>query len=160
MIMESGLDELYSLRNIPYKNAHEALLQFVGVGPKVADCVCLMSLDKYDCVPVDTHVWQIAQRDYKLGKKFKTLNKIAYDEIRQFFRELWGPYAGWAHSVLFTADIGLELREEPGKNSVIKTKLLTGTDQGEHGLKRPKKSGAKLSVDAAKRRKMMIDTPA
>lgn len=31
---------------------------------KVADCVCLMALDKHQAVPVDVHVWQIAQRDY------------------------------------------------------------------------------------------------
>lgn len=31
----------------------------------MADCVCLMSLDKPEAVPVDTHVWQIAKRDYK-----------------------------------------------------------------------------------------------
>lgn len=38
-----------------YREAHEALLEFSGVGPKVADCVCLMSLDKMEAVPVDTH---------------------------------------------------------------------------------------------------------
>lgn len=31
------------------------------VGPKVADCICLMSLDKTGAIPVDTHVWSIAQ---------------------------------------------------------------------------------------------------
>lgn len=31
---------------------------------KVADCICLMALDKPQAVPVDVHVWQIAQRDY------------------------------------------------------------------------------------------------
>ncbi|ANB12139.1 8-oxoguanine glycosylase OGG1 [Sugiyamaella lignohabitans] len=100
-----GLPALFNLRNLSYEEAHEELLKFSGVGPKVADCVCLMSLDKHDCVPVDTHVWQIAQRDYKYGRKYKTLNKVAYDDIRIFFRDLWGPYAGWAHSVLFTADL-------------------------------------------------------
>jgi N-glycosylase/DNA lyase len=64
-----------------------------------------MSLDKHDVVPVDTHVWQIAQRDYKFGRQYKTLNKLAYSAIGDFFRTLWGPYAGWAHSVLFTADL-------------------------------------------------------
>lgn len=46
---------LGGLRDIEYKDAHEALLQLQGVGPKVADCVCLMSLDKTEAVPVDTH---------------------------------------------------------------------------------------------------------
>lgn len=46
---------LKGLRDIEYRDAHEALLQLQGVGPKVADCVCLMSLDKAEAVPVDTH---------------------------------------------------------------------------------------------------------
>lgn len=100
-----GVHSLVKLRDVPYKDAHKALLQYVGVGPKVADCVCLMSLDKHDCVPVDTHVWQIAQRDYKFGRTYKTLNKTAYEAVGNFFRDTWGGHAGWAHSVLFTADL-------------------------------------------------------
>lgn len=46
---------LEGLRDIKYKDAHEALLKLQGVGPKVADCVCLMSLDKAEAVPIDTH---------------------------------------------------------------------------------------------------------
>lgn len=89
-----------------YKEAHEELLNLTGVGPKVADCVCLMGLGWGESVPVDTHVWQIAQRDYKFGKtKTKTFNKAMYDAVGDHFRTLWGPYAGWAHSVLFTADL-------------------------------------------------------
>ncbi|KAF4455149.1 N-glycosylase/DNA lyase [Fusarium austroafricanum] len=89
-----------------YKEAQEQLLALKGVGPKVADCVCLMGLGWGEAVPVDTHVWQIAQRDYKFGKsKAKTLNKATYDAVGDHFRNLWGPYAGWAHSVLFTADL-------------------------------------------------------
>ncbi|PHH88634.1 hypothetical protein CDD83_7277 [Cordyceps sp. RAO-2017] len=89
-----------------YREAHEALLSLAGVGPKVADCVCLMGLGWGESVPVDTHVWQIAQRDYKFGKsKSKTFNKALYDAVGDHFRGIWGQYAGWAHSVLFTADL-------------------------------------------------------
>lgn len=109
---DKGLSYLASLRQLPYEKAHLALLQFSGVGPKVADCVCLMSLEKHDCVPVDTHVWQIAQRDYKFrkgsgSKKGKDLQptKTDYDAVATFFKDLWGEYAGWAHTVLFAADL-------------------------------------------------------
>lgn len=89
-----------------YRKAHEELLQLLGVGPKVADCVCLMGLGWGESVPVDTHVWQIAQRDYKFGKgKHKSLTKVTYDAVGDHFRALWGREAGWAHSVLFTADL-------------------------------------------------------
>jgi N-glycosylase/DNA lyase len=37
-----------------YRAAHEALLTLPGVGPKVADCVCLMGLGWGEAVPVDT----------------------------------------------------------------------------------------------------------
>ena len=38
-----------------YRDAHEKLLGLQGVGPKVADCVCLMGLGWGESVPVDTH---------------------------------------------------------------------------------------------------------
>jgi N-glycosylase/DNA lyase len=51
-------------------------------------------------------VWQIAQRDYKFGRgAHKSLTKATYDAVGNHFRKLWGKEAGWAHSVLFTADL-------------------------------------------------------
>lgn len=38
-----------------YREAHEKLLELQGVGPKVADCVCLMGLGWGEAVPIDTH---------------------------------------------------------------------------------------------------------
>ena len=38
-----------------YRTAHEQLLDLQGVGPKVADCVCLMGLGWSEALPVDTH---------------------------------------------------------------------------------------------------------
>ena len=89
-----------------YRKAHEELLVLQGVGPKVADCVCLFGLGWLEAVPVDTHVWQIAQKDYKFGKgKHASLTAATYVAIGNLFRKLWGKEAGWAHSVLFTADL-------------------------------------------------------
>lgn len=100
-----GSPDVPKERHATYGEAQEGLLTLKGVGPKVADCVCLMGLGWGESVPVDTHVWQIAQRDYKFGKKAKTFNKAMYDAVGEHFRNLWGKYAGWAHSVLFTADL-------------------------------------------------------
>ena len=33
------------------------------------------------------------------------MNKATYDAVANHFRKLWGQEAGWAHSVLFTADL-------------------------------------------------------
>ncbi|XP_061687669.1 N-glycosylase/DNA lyase [Syngnathoides biaculeatus] len=98
---------LQGLRSVPYAEARDALRALPGVGTKVADCVCLMSLDKVDAVPVDTHVWQIAKRDYKyaFANEPKSLTEKLHKDIGDFFRNLWGPYAGWAQSVLFCADL-------------------------------------------------------
>lgn len=56
------------LKNLPYTEAREALREFVGVGPKVADCIALFGLAMDHVVPVDTHVWQIATRDYQVKR--------------------------------------------------------------------------------------------
>jgi hypothetical protein len=55
-------------------------LKLSGVGQKVADCVSLFSLDKLDLVPVDTHVYQIAQR-YMPSLKGKALSKSMHHLI-------------------------------------------------------------------------------
>lgn len=108
MVMDNDYD-LVELRDLPYEQVRTELLKFKGVGPKVADCVALMSLDKHDAIPVDTHVYQIAKRDYKYRSptsgRSDTINAKTYEGIRKFFVELWGPYAGWAQSILFAGDL-------------------------------------------------------
>ncbi|XP_050389772.1 N-glycosylase/DNA lyase [Patella vulgata] len=117
---------LYSLRGLPYKDVKKALMKLCGVGAKVADCVCLMSMDQPGSIPVDTHVWQIAARHYipKLNVS-KSLTDKLYDEIGDYFRGLWGEYAGWAHSVLFTADLKKFQDKFDSKKKVKKSKSKT-----------------------------------
>ena len=47
-----------------YEDAREYLMQFSGIGPKVADCICLYGLHHLQAFPVDTHIEQILERDY------------------------------------------------------------------------------------------------
>ncbi|XP_064352339.1 N-glycosylase/DNA lyase isoform X2 [Camelus dromedarius] len=96
-----GLPWLQQLRKAPYEEAHKALCTLPGVGTKVADCICLMALDKPQAVPVDIHMWQIAQRDYSwhpTTTQAKGPSPQANKELGNFFRSLWGPYAGWAQA--------------------------------------------------------------
>ncbi|KAI1893033.1 hypothetical protein AGOR_G00139720 [Albula goreensis] len=141
-----GSDWLDGLRSAPYLEARDALRSLPGVGLKVADCVCLMSLDKASAVPVDTHVWQIAQRDYRccVGKGQKSLNDKVHKEIGDFFRELWGPYAGWAHSVLFCSDlkkfqklkeIAVKKEEEVVEVKITSEKVVKRNKKGASGQK-------------------------
>ena len=63
MIQEKGGQKwLNELRGQPLDKVRQELIQLKGVGNKVADCISLFSLDCDDCVPVDTHVFQIAQK--------------------------------------------------------------------------------------------------
>ncbi|NXA20915.1 OGG1 lyase, partial [Ibidorhyncha struthersii] len=100
-----GAEGLRRLRTVPYAEARRVLCTLPGVGTKVADCVCLMALDKAEAVPVDTHVWRIARQRYGATLGGRSLTPRAHQEIGDFFRGLWGPRAGWAQAVLFCADL-------------------------------------------------------
>lgn len=128
-----------------YRKAHEELLTLQGVGPKVADCVSLMGLGWGEAVPVDTHVWQIAQRDYKFGKgKHASLTKATYDAIGNKFRSLWGVEAGWAHSVLFTADL-----------KAFSERLVAKTEIKEEAVEVKKEDGEIVLKDVVKTEKIL-----
>ncbi|KAH7701190.1 helix-hairpin-helix domain-containing protein family protein [Aphelenchoides avenae] len=101
-----GIEWLHGLKALSYAEAKEQLMRLPGVGPKVADCICLMALGKNEVVPVDTHVFQITAAVYLPALKAKkTVSKQMMQEIGAFYAERFGPYAGWAHSVLFSAQL-------------------------------------------------------
>ncbi|HLH79730.1 MAG TPA: DNA glycosylase [Chthonomonas sp.] len=102
---------LESLRVVPYVEAHEALLEFPGVGPKVADCVCLFALDKWEAVPVDRHIHRLGVRLFLPQFEGRSLTPRLYRAIAEAFRERFGPMAGWAQQTLFYAEAGLHLKE-------------------------------------------------
>ena len=82
------------------------LMRLAGVGAKVADCVALFSLDQSAAIPVDTHVWDIAVRDYAPGlAAAKSLTPAVYEAVGDEFRGRFGEHAGWAHSVLFAGEL-------------------------------------------------------
>lgn len=108
-ILDSGMD-LLNLRTEPYPSVHEALLEVPGVGPKVADCIALMSLDQLEAVPIDTHIWQVACKHYRFkglpalnGKTKASMTKTVYKALGEGFREVFPRHAGWAHLILFAA---------------------------------------------------------
>lgn len=123
---------LETLRKVDTAAAREELMKFVGVGRKVADCVLLMSMDKSEVVPVDTHVYQIAVKHYGLkGSSGKaTMTPKLYDDVNGKMQSLWGDYAGWAYSVLFTADLKIFSNyglEATASTSPSKTPLASPT---------------------------------
>merc|ERR1711871_57312 len=74
-----------------------------------ADCVALFSLDQASVVPLDVHVLDIAKRDFGHTEKWqnersKSLTASRMAMINACFHESFG-YAGWAHSLLFAAEL-------------------------------------------------------
>ncbi|GJE90882.1 8-oxoguanine DNA glycosylase [Phanerochaete sordida] len=104
---EPAEEWLSKLRAMTTADARIELLKLMGVGRKVADCVLLMSMDKPEVVPVDTHVHDIAKKYYGVaGSKAKTnMTPQLYDMVNTKLVNVWGTYAGWAQSVLFTSDL-------------------------------------------------------
>lgn len=97
---------LHKRNDVPYAKAKEQLITLPGIGPKVADCVCLMSLGNLEAIPVDTHIFQIARKNYLPHlKENKTITPRTHEEVSNYLRELWGPLAGWAQAIVFCAKI-------------------------------------------------------
>jgi len=73
----------------------ENLLEIPGVGPKVADCIMLFSLKKYEAFPVDTWVKRVIAELYFENKEQSP--KI----IQNFAKKQYGDLAGVAQQYLF-----------------------------------------------------------
>jgi N-glycosylase/DNA lyase len=101
---------LEDLKNLPYLEARKKLLEFSGVGLKVADCVLLFSLRKLEAFPVDVWVKRVILNHYadKLPEPFvkklqshTSLTNGEYQKIGDFARTYFGVYAGYAQEYLF-----------------------------------------------------------
>lgn len=80
----------------PYEDARESLTRFVGVGQKVADCVCLFSLDFLEAVPLDTWI-RTAIADH-----YPDCDCGSYAETSRAIRDAFGgTYAGYAQTYVF-----------------------------------------------------------
>lgn len=106
LLEKGGTQWLLGQRGRPRDEVQAALIELSGVGCKVADCVALFSLDQPATIPVDVHVWQIACRDYDQSLLVaKSLTPTVYSRVGDLFRQRFGSHAGWAHSVLFAAEL-------------------------------------------------------
>lgn len=104
-VLENGGEPwLRGLRQQEYAGAKEALMTLRGVGEKIADCVCLFSLDKDDAVPIDVHMARIADRLFgcQLGSP---ATRSGYARVSDAFRDRFGARAGWAQQYLYYAEI-------------------------------------------------------
>ena len=95
-ITEGDLD-LAALFHLPYEQARNRLMNYDGIGPKIADCVCLFSLDKPEAFPVDRHIAAALREHY--GKKYTPGAKNT--RLLEWARRYFGAHAGYAGQLLF-----------------------------------------------------------
>lgn len=91
---------LAEVSQLDYASARGELMRIEGVGPKIADCVCLFAMAKDQAVPVDTHVWQLTRDRYLPALKGKSLTEKGYAQVLQYFHSHFEK-AGWAQQYLF-----------------------------------------------------------
>lgn len=105
IVAEGGVAWLQSLKSEPYEHAHHALLTLPGVGPKVADCVCLHGLHMGEAVPVDVHVWRRVVEVFFPEWSGKGLDPRRYRLIGELFRSRFGAEAGFVQQLLFVRSL-------------------------------------------------------
>jgi N-glycosylase/DNA lyase len=109
VVRENTLD-LERLEKMAYAKAKQELTCLPGVGPKVADCVLLFSLEKLQAFPVDVWIRRAILKYYAryFPKKFvkrlsaqESLSNSGYEKLSCFGREYFGDYAGYAQEYLY-----------------------------------------------------------
>jgi len=90
---EINLDNLQNEKNV--EKLREELLKIPGVGPKVADCIMLFALEKYEVFPVDVWVRRVISELYFENKEQQP------KAIQKFAKEHYGNLAGLAQQYLF-----------------------------------------------------------
>lgn len=105
-----GNFDLEGLRKLPYAEAKRVLMDFPGVGAKVADCILLFSLGKLEAFPVDVWVKRVIMNHYadkfpaELVQRLSSRDSLSsgdYERLNAFGRSYFGEYAGYAQEYLY-----------------------------------------------------------
>lgn len=83
-----------NLKSRTYEEGLEYLKTYKGIGDKVANCILLFSMKKFDTFPVDVWVRRIMQKLY-------VDSKASDKEIRSFAENKFGKLSGYAQQYLF-----------------------------------------------------------
>ena len=99
----SGESDPYAFASVSYRDAKQRLMDYPGIGNKIADCICLFALDKQEAFPVDRWVWRAITEVYPEWG-FEEKPQPTQTEIRQVSNKagkVFGSYAGYANQYLF-----------------------------------------------------------
>jgi N-glycosylase/DNA lyase len=105
------------IRSCTYEEARKELLKkfhqrkiFKGIGPKVADCILLFSLDKLEALPIDVWILKTIVNQYArlFDKEFLyrierrgSLSFNDYTVMSKTMRGHFGKYAGYAQEYIY-----------------------------------------------------------
>jgi len=96
------LDGKYNLKEIENikdtKKVRDILLELPGVGPKVADCILLFGLNRFDVFPIDVWVRRV-MNDLYIKNEDET--KVKKEEIEFLAKTKYAGLAGIAQQYLF-----------------------------------------------------------
>ncbi|MBA5850845.1 DNA-3-methyladenine glycosylase 2 family protein [Clostridium sp. cel8] len=90
-------DEHYDInwiKNQDDEKCHKELQKFMGIGPKVADCIMLFSMQKYSAFPVDVWVKRAMSHFYLAPD-------VSLKKIREFGINKFHKFSGFAQQYLF-----------------------------------------------------------
>ena len=87
-------EDVLSYRKLDTGECIKELVKFNGVGPKVADCIALFGMQKYDTFPVDVWVKRVME-------EFYVEDNLSLPKIRKFALDKFGDLAGFAQQYLF-----------------------------------------------------------
>lgn len=100
-VTEEGLGALQTMakEQTSVEEAFDYIRGFPGVGPKVANCILLFGMGKYESFPIDVWIRKVMEQLYGLKHP---------KEISAFVQKQFHPYGGFAQQYLFYYIRGVE----------------------------------------------------
>lgn len=95
LVAEGHLD-LDALVEMPYLEAKDRLMECPGIGPKIADCIAVFSLEKLEAFPIDVWVRRALAEWYFPDQKRPT-DRVLLEWAQNHF----GRYGGYSQQYLF-----------------------------------------------------------
>lgn len=89
-------------RDMPLSEVRRKLSENRGIGFKIADCIALFGLGRFDAFPIDTHVKQYLGSWFKSTTALRSLSPASYLILDAEARSFLNPdFAGYAGHILF-----------------------------------------------------------